>query len=112
MENLTEPPLTMGLTDARLGAIVADPTVFEGGELFCHTQAVERHIPLVTAIAETYQVEDTGETSRFEQEMSNTIFSRQLMSSFKSRQDYVPHHIRPDDDLPPPLKVRQLRSKK
>ena len=65
-------------------------------------------------MAETYQVEDTeGETSRFEQEMSNIIFSRQRMPTYKHKYQWVSHHVEPgDDDLPPPLKIRKLRSQK
>ena len=74
--------------------------------------AIERHIPLVTLVAETYPVEDTGETSRFEQEMSNLIFSRSVMPTYRSKKYYEAHHVRPEDDLAPPAKVRKLRSKK
>ena len=114
MENLTEPPMTMRLTADRLNAIVEDPTVFDVEDLVCHTQAIERHIPLVTKVAETYPVEDTeGETSRFEQEMSNTIFSRQRMPTYKHKYQWVSLHVEPgDDDLLPPLKIRKLRSQK
>ncbi len=102
--------MTMRLTADRLNAIVEDPTVFDVEDLVCHTQAIEQHIPLVTKVAETYPVEDTeGETSRFEQEMSNTIFSRQRMPTYKHKYQWVSHHVEPgDDDLPPPLKIRKL----
>ena len=61
----------------------------------CHTQAVERMIGLVTQIAEKFRV--TGEHpvgQRFEQEVSNVLFSRLVMAYFKSKQDYRPHRVR------------------
>ena len=56
---------------------------------------MERMIALTTKVAATYSVdEDAPLGSRFEQEMSNAILSRQVMSYFKSKQDYRPHRLR------------------
>ena len=56
-----------------------------------HTTCVERKIKLVTFISRNYEVGHLN--GRFEQEMSNAIFSQLLMPEFETKDDYVSHHI-------------------
>ena len=69
--------------------IAEDPSHFDLPFIPCHTQAVERLIGLVTDISVHYAGGD-----RFEEEMSNALYSREVMPEFKSKQDYVPHRVR------------------
>ena len=52
---------------------------------------VERKIKLVTFIARNYEVGHPSD--RFEQEMSNAIFSQQIMPQFENKDDYVSHLV-------------------
>ena len=74
-------------------AIVRDPANFP--ELYRkmpnHTTCVERKIKLVTFIARNYEVDHPSD--RFEQEMSNAIFSQQIMPQFENKDDYISHHL-------------------
>ena len=56
-----------------------------------HTTCVERKIKLVTFIARNYEVDHPSD--RFEQEMSNAIFSQQIMPQFENKDDYISHHL-------------------
>ena len=85
-DNITEPPVTLRMSIEKVEEIAADPSKLELEEIPCHTQSVERMIALVTFIAKSFPV---GE--RFEQEVSNCLFSRKVMPQFKSKQDYRSH---------------------
>ena len=93
-EDMTlEPPVTMDLTPEEVDAIADNPSKLGLAHLPCHTQAVERRIKEVTKVASAgYCIGVHPKNgNRFEQEMSNMIFSREIMPKFKSKQDYVSH---------------------
>ena len=85
-DNITEPPVTLRMTIEEIEGIAANPSQLGLEEIPCHTQSVERMIALVTHVSKSFP---TGE--RFEQEVSNCLFSRNLMPQFKSKQDYCCH---------------------
>ena len=88
-----EPPVTMDLTPEQVDAIADKPSLLGLAHLPCHTQAVERRIKDVTKIASAgYCIGVHPKNgNRFEQEMSNMLYSREIMKKFKSKQDYVSH---------------------
>ena len=97
--NMTEPPITMDFDDDLLEAIVRDPAANfpqEYRKMPNHTTCVERMIKLVTFIARNYEVGHSN--GRFEQEMSNAIFSREVMPEFENKDDYVSHHVSADQE--------------
>ena len=91
-----EPPVTQGLTAEQVDAIADNPSLLGLAHLPCHTQAVERRIKDVTKVATAgYCIGVNPRTgNRFEQEMSNMLYSREIMPKFKSKQDYVSHRQR------------------
>ena len=88
-----EPPVTQGLTAEQVDAIADNPSLLGLAHLPCHTQAVERRIKDVTKVASAgYCIGVNPRTgNHFEQEMSNMLYSREIMPKFKSKQDYVSH---------------------
>ena len=88
-----EPPVTMDLTSEQVDAIADNPSLLGLNLLPCHTQAVQRRIKDVTKIASAgYCIGVHPKNgNRFEQEMSNMLYSREIMPKFKSKQDYVSH---------------------
>ena len=87
---ITEPPVTLRMSMAEVEAITADPSKLGLEEIPCHTQCVERMIALDTFVAKRFPA---GE--RFEQEVSNILFSHQRMSQFKSSGDWRSHKKEP-----------------
>ena len=102
---LTEPPITMRLTQEEVLEVAEDPSKLRltpdptklmrepstepGLETIpCHTQPVERMIGFVTKVSANYPAGD-----RMEEEISNCLYSRELM--FQSKQDYVSHQAPP-----------------
>ena len=88
-----EPPVTTDLTPKEVDAIADNPSLLGLVFLPCHTQAVERRIKDVTKIASAgYCIGVHPKNgNRFEQEMSNMFYSRDIMKKLKSKQDYVSH---------------------
>ena len=82
---ITEPPVTLRMSMAEVEAIAVDPSKLGLEEIPSHTQCVERMIALVTFVAKWYPASE-----RFEQEISNILYSRQCMSQFKSSGDWRP----------------------
>ena len=87
IDDLTEPPVTMDLSSEEIEAIVRDPTKLTL-QLPNHTTSVERRIKDVTAVSEAGYCIGVHPRmgNRFEQEMSNKLFSRAVMPSFRSKQ--------------------------
>ena len=76
---ITKPPVTLRMSMAEVEEIAADPSKLGLEEIPSHTQCVERLIALVTFVAKRYPASE-----RFEQEVSNILYSRQCMSQFKT----------------------------
>ena len=88
-----EPPATMDLTPVEVDAIADKPSMLGLAHLPCHTQAVERRIKDITKVASAGCCVGVHPKNGncFEQEMSNMLYSRELMPKFKSKKDYVSH---------------------
>ena len=93
LKDMTPPPVTLDLTPEEVDAIAIDPSKLGLEFLPSHTQAVERCIQDVTGVAKaSYCIGvHPRNGNRFEQELSNLIFSRAIMKSFKSKQDFKSH---------------------
>lgn len=82
---ISEPPIIKAMTDAELREFItleATPTV-SFPKFPCHTQAVERHVKLVTEAAKTV----CGQKSR-DGFILARVASRQLMPTFESKRDF------------------------
>ena len=79
-ENMTEPPLTMDLNMEQLLAIIETP--LELPHYPCHTQHVERIVPVVTDSA----MQRIGYVNRHSWILS-TLESRKLCPKFTSKND-------------------------
>ena len=92
-EDMTPPPVTLDFTPEEVDVIANDPSKLGLDCLPNHTQSVERRIKDVTGVATAgYCVGvHPHNGNRFEQEMSKLLFSRSIMTSFKSKQDYRSH---------------------
>ena len=93
LEDMSPPPLTLDLTPDEVDIIANDPSKLGLDFLPNHTQSVERRIKDVTSVATAgYCIGvHPRNRNRFEQEMSNLLFSRTVLPKFKSKQDYTSH---------------------
>ena len=77
----------MDLTPEQVDAIADNPSLLGLNLLPCHTQAVQRRIKDVTKIASAGHCIGVHPKNgnHFEQEMSNILYSREIMQKFKSK---------------------------
>ena len=82
---ISEPPVIKAMIDAeRKELITSEVTQTVSFPKFpCHTQAVERHVKLVTEVAKTV----CGQKSR-DGFIRARVASRQLMQTFESKRDF------------------------
>ena len=92
-EDMSPPPVTLDLTPEEIDAIAEDPSNLDLPYLPCHTQAVERLIKDVTATAAAgYSVcVHSRNGNQFKQEMSNKLYSRSVMPTFRSKLHFKAH---------------------
>ena len=81
---VTEPPITMNVTDSELDSFILDKTVFDFENYPLHTQAVERAIKLVSEASSKV----CGQDSR-DGYIHTVLASRERISKFDSRKDYL-----------------------
>ncbi len=93
VEDMTPPPVTLDLTPEEIDAIAEDPSNLDLPYLPCHTQAVERLIKDVTTTAAAgYSVcVHSRNGNQFKQEMSNKLYSRSVMPTFRSKLHFKAH---------------------
>ena len=94
-EDMTPPPITLDLEPEEIDAIAEDPSKLGLAFLPNHTQSVERRIKDVTGVANAgYCIGvHPRNGNRFEQEMSNLLFSRSVMDVFRSKKNWKSHHL-------------------
>ena len=88
---MTPPPVTLDFNPEDVEVIANDTSKLGLDCLPNHTQSVERRIKDVTGVATAGYCVGVHPRNRFEQEMLNLLFSRSIMTSFKSKQDYRSH---------------------
>jgi hypothetical protein len=81
---VTEPPITMKLSDSELDGFIADKTMFEFEKYPLHTQAVERAIKVVSDVSSHV----CGQESR-DGFIQPRLASRERISKFESKKDYL-----------------------
>ena len=83
-ENVTEPPLTRGISSEEIDILIRTKGQKEFPNLPCHTQAVERCVKLVTEASSLV----CGDESRDGLILSR-IESRQKMPNFETKRQFV-----------------------
>jgi hypothetical protein len=81
---VTEPPITMNVTDSEVDSFILDKTVFDFEKYPLHTQAVERTIKLVSDASSRV----CGQDSR-DGYIHTRLASRERIPKFESRKDYL-----------------------
>ena len=80
---ITEPPLTLSMTDAQITAFKTSP--FDVPHYPCHTQAVERGICLVSEASSKV----VGQKAR-EGFLRQRIYARKELKKFATKKDFFP----------------------
>jgi hypothetical protein len=80
---VTEPPLTMGLTDEEIDSFISSKTIFNFSNYPSHTQAVERHIKLVTEASSSVCSHDAREGF-----IQARLASRKRIPSFDTKKQF------------------------
>ena len=92
LKDMSPPPVTLDLTPKEVDAIAIDPSKIGFDFLPSHTQVVERRIQDVTGMAKAgYCIAVHPRFGNHFEQMSNLIFPRTIMKSFKSKQDFKSH---------------------
>ena len=82
--DITAPPLTKELTDAKIKSHISEKTTISFPALPCHIQAVERMITLVTAAAQ--KVVGEGNRNGY---VNSSLSSRSKIPKFNTKKDYM-----------------------